>query len=147
MKRIIFLMAMLVISTCVFAQYADDVVYLEKIGNGGTRIFSVTLNRGKEKDKVKLASAANRGVIKALLFDGVENYNDGSPLVPDPYDTFALSIIDENKKAFNTYCKATEMEYTDPKDRTYVHYIVEVNHYNLLRLLKMRGSLKSDFKE
>lgn len=145
MKRIILMITVLIAAIGAFAQTNDDVVYLERVGNGGTRVFSVTLNMEKEKDLNKLSSAANRKLLKAILFDGVENYNQGQPLVANPDDSFANSIIDESKKAFNTYCKLTELENSEVK--TGQHFIIELNHYNLLRLLKMRGSLKSDFKE
>lgn len=145
MRRLLFLLGLLIVSIGTFAQTSDDVVYLEKIGNGGTRVFSVTVNMEKEKDLNKLSSAANRKLLKSILFDGVENYNQGQPLVADPGDAFANSIIDADKKAFNTYCKVTELENSEVK--TGQHFIIELNHYNLLRLLKMRGSLKSDFRE
>ena len=145
MKKLIFLCLMMAMSIGAFAQIVYDVEYLEKVGNGGTRVFCVTLPDNNEKDAKKLVSIANRAVIKAILFDGVENYNDGQPLVSDRMDTFANSIIDEDKKAYNTYCKLTEPESKDVKKGA--HFFVEVNHYNLLRLLKMRGSLKSDFRE
>ncbi len=145
MKRLLFLLGLLIASVSAFAQTTDDVVYLEKIGNGGTRIFSVSVYMEKEKDLTKLSSAANRKLLKAILFDGVENYNQGQPLVADRGDSFANSIIDEDKKAFNTYCKVTELENSEVK--TGQHFIVELNHYNLLRLLKMRGSMKRDFME
>lgn len=125
-----------------------DVTYLESIGNNGnTRVFAVTtpikvleVVTVDGKAKLKPEEQACRDVLNAILFEGVENYNDGQPLVSNPNDSFAKSLVNPKAKTFMSYCKSVELE-NSPTNKEAYHYIIELNHFNLLRLLKMRGSL------
>lgn len=62
-----------------------DVTYLESTGvNGNTRVFAVStpvktteIVTVDGKAKLKPEDLACREVLNAILFDGVENYNDG----------------------------------------------------------------------
>lgn len=137
------------------ASHAQDyqVTYLEKVGTGGTRVFAVQTSIKDEeietvdgKAKLKPAENACYQVLNAILFEGVENYNDGNALVFDRNNAFAKSIVNPKKKAFMTYCKAVELE-NSIKNKQVYHYIIEVNHFNLLRLLEMRGSLGNGFTD
>ena len=132
------------------ASYAQDakVTYLESTGNNGnTRVFSVTtpikvmeVASVDGKAKLKPEEQACREVLNAILFDGVENYNDGMALVANPNDAFAKSLVNPKTKTFMTYFKEIQLE-NSPTNKQVYHYIVELNHFNLLRLLKMRGSI------
>ncbi|MDE6402348.1 MAG: hypothetical protein K2K86_00895, partial [Muribaculaceae bacterium] len=92
------------------------------------------------KAKLKPEEQACREVLNAILFDGVENYNDGMALVANPNDAFAKSLVNPKTKTFMTYFKEIQLE-NSPTNKQVYHYIVELNHFNLLRLLKMRGSI------
>lgn len=148
------------IIACVgFATYAQDteVTYLERTGNNGSsRIFAVTINFSKKTKKtddvyvygddgkevkLKQEEYVCRNVLNAILFDGVENYNEGKPLVANPNDSFAKSLVNPKTKTFVTYFREIQPEHNPLTSTAKVyHYIVELNHYNLLRLLEMRGS-------
>lgn len=129
-----------------FAQ-DPEVTFLESAGNNGsTQVFSVTTPvKAMEvvtvdgKAKLKPEELACREVLNAILFDGVENYNDGRPLVANPNDSFAKSLVNPKTKTFMTYFKVVELENSATNKQAF-HYIVELNNFNLLRLLKMRGS-------
>lgn len=124
-----------------------EVTYLESAGNNGSsQIFAVTTpTKNVEvvttdgKAKLKPEEQACREVLNAILFDGVENYNEGMPLVANPNDSFARSLVNPKTKTFMTYFKEVQLE-NSPDNKQAFHYIVEVNNFNLLRLLKMRGS-------
>jgi len=130
------------------AQVAD-VTYLESSGkNGGTRVFAVTTAVKKVevetidgKEKLEPKEQACQKLLNAILFKGVENYNDGAPLVSNSNDAFARSLVNPKTKTFMSYCKEVQQENSSSNKSAY-HYIVELNNFNLLRLLKMRGSLK-----
>lgn len=130
-----------------FAQ-EPDVTYLESSGNNGnTRVFAVTapvkaidVETVDGKAKLKPEEQACREVLNAILFEGVENYNDGAPLVADRNDSFARSLVNPKAKAFMTYFKVVELE-NSPSNKAAYHYILALNQFNLLRLLKMRGSI------
>lgn len=148
MKRLFLSFVLASISFMAFAQNAD-VTFLERTGNNGsTQVFSVTTPvKAMEvvtvdgKAKLKPEELACREVLNAILFDGVENYNDGRPLVTNPNDSFAKSLVNPKSKTFMTYFKEVQLE-NSPDNKQAYHYIVELNNFNLLRLLKMRGSLK-----
>lgn len=137
------------VSLAAFAQNYE-VTYLESTGyNGSTRIFAVTTPVEEQKiGKVKLKpiEQACREVLNAILFVGVENYNQGKPLVANANDSFAKSLVDPKSKAFMTYFKDVQFENSE-KNKQVHHYIVELNHFNLLRLLKMRGSREEPYLE
>lgn len=124
-----------------------DVTYLECNGNNGsTRVFAVSTPikvvetvTVDGKAKLKPEEQACREVLNAILFDGVENYNDGMPLVANANDSFAKSLVNPKTKTFMSYFKDVQLE-NSPTNKQVYHYIVELNHFNLLRLLKMRGS-------
>lgn len=126
----------------------SNVTYLESTGNNGNfRVFAVTtqikaieITTVDGKAKLKPEEQACREVLNAILFDGVENYNDGMPLVANPNDSFAKSLINPKAKTFMTYFKSVQLE-NSPSNKQAYHYVVELNNFNLLRLLKMRGSL------
>lgn len=126
-----------------------EVTYLESAGNNGSsRIFAVTtpvkamdVVTVDGKAKLKPEEQACREVLNAILFDGVENYNDGEPLVANANDSFAKSLVNPKTKTFMSYCKEVQLE-NSPGNKQAFHYIVELNHFNLLRLLKMRGSIE-----
>ena len=80
-------------------------------------------------------------MLKAILFDGVENYNQGAPLVANANDSFAKSLVNPKTKTFMSYFKDVQLE-NSPNNKEAYHYIVELNHFNLLRLLKTRGSIE-----
>lgn len=138
----------LFISWSISAQNGN-VTYLESTGNNGsTRVFSVTtpvndveVITADGKVKLKPEEQACRDVMNAILFDGVENYNDGQPIVTNPNDSFAKSLVNPKTKTFMTYFKEVEIE-NSPKNKSSFHYIVELNQFNLMRILKMRGSIK-----
>lgn len=148
MKRLFLAFVLASISFMAFAQNAD-VTFLERTGNNGsTQVFSVTTPvKAMEvvtvdgKAKLKPEELACREVLNAILFDGVENYNDGRPLVTNPNDSFAKSLVNPKTKTFMTYFKEVQLE-NSPDNKQAYHYIVELNNFNLLRLLTMRGSLK-----
>ena len=148
MKRLFLSFVLASISFMAFAQNAD-VTFLERTGNNGsTQVFSVTtpvkamdVVTVDGKAKLKPEELACREVLNAILFDGVENYNDGRPLVTNPNDSFAKSLVNPKTKTFMTYFKEVQLE-NSPDNKQAYHYIVELNNFNLLRLLKMRGSLK-----
>jgi hypothetical protein len=125
-----------------------DVTYLESTGvNGNTRIFAVStpvktteIVTVDGKAKLKPEDLACREVLNAILFDGVENYNDGAPLVANPNDAFARSLVNPKTKTFVSYFKDVQLE-NSPSNKEVYHYIVELNNFNLLRVLKMRGSI------
>lgn len=131
------------------AAYAADVVYLESTGNnGGTHVFAVTtpvremqVETVDGKAKLKPEEQACRNLLNAILFEGVENYNDGMPLVANPNDAYARSLVNPKNRTFMTYCKEVLLE-NSPDNKQAFHYIVLLNNYNLLRLLKMRGSIQ-----
>lgn len=141
---------LLVVAFTALSGYGRDpnVTYLESTGNNGNfRIFSVTtpvrvveVPTVDGKVKLKPEEQACREVITAILFDGVENYNDGMPLVANPNDAFAKSLVNPKTKTFMTYFKDVQLE-NSPTNKEAFHYIVELNNFNLLRLLKMRGSI------
>lgn len=143
------LLLSLIVGCVGFAASAQkaDVTYLESSGNeGNTRVFAVTTPvKDMEvvtvdgKAKLKPEEQACREVLNAILFDGVENYNDGMPLVANANDTFARSIVNPKTKTFMSYCKNVQLE-NSPENKQAHHYIVELNNFNLLRILKMRGS-------
>ena len=148
-----YLMTMMFMAVLAITSNAQDakVTYLEKVGKGGTRVFAVQVPTKDEeietvdgKAKLKPAENACYQVLNAIIFDGVENYNEGNALVLDKNNAFAKSIVNPKKKAFMTYCKEVELE-NSIKNKQVYHYIIEVNHFNLLRLLGMRGSLSNDF--
>ena len=126
-----------------------EVTYLESVGNnGGTRVFAVTtptkavdVESVDGKAKLKPEEQACRDVLYAILFDGVENYNYGSPLVADPGDAFAKSLVNPKTKTFMSYFKNVELE-NSPSNKQVYHYIVELNNFNLLKLLRLRGSIQ-----
>lgn len=131
-----------------------EVAYLECTGNnGGTRVFSVT-TPVKEREivtvdgkaKLKPEEQACREVLNAILFDGVENYNQGMPLVNDANNSFAKSLVNPKTKTFMSYCKEVELE-NSPTNKQVYHYIIELNHFNLMRLLKMRGARNEPYLE
>lgn len=130
------------------AQVAD-VTYLESSGkNGGTRVFAVTTAVKKMevvtpdgKEKLTPAEQACQKLLNEILFNGVENYNNGAPLVSNENDAFARSLVNPKTKTFMSYCKEVKQENSPSNERAY-HFIVELNNFNLLRLLKMRGSIK-----
>lgn len=132
----------------------SNVTYLERRGNNGaTRVFAVTtpikdleIATLDGKAKLKPEEQACYQVLNAILFNGVENYNQGMPLVADSNDAFAKSIVNPKTKAFMTYCKEVALE-NSPTNKQAYHYIVEVNHFNLMRLLKMRGSRSEPYQE
>lgn len=138
----------LFISWSISAQNGN-VTYLESTGNNGsTRVFSVTTPVNDVevitvdgKVKLKPEEQACREVMNAILFDGVENYNDGLPIVTNPNDSFAKSLVNPKTKTFMTYFKEVEIE-NSPKNKSVYHYILELNQFNLMRILKMRGSVK-----
>ncbi len=151
MKSIILIFS-LFIALCGFAQ-KSSVAYLESVGKGGTRVFAVEapvkdteIATADAKAKLKPAEVACYKVINAILFEGVDNYNQGEPLVTNTNDAFAKSLVNPKTKTFMTYCKETALE-NSPNNKEVYHYIVEVNHFNLLKLLNMRGSLAKDFQE
>lgn len=135
---------------CLAASAGDyDIAYLESTGNNGsTKIFAVTtpvkpfeVESAGDKAKLKPEELACREVLKAILFEGVDNFNDGAPLVADPGDPFALSLVNPKNKTFTAYFKGVHLE-NSPSNKVAFHYIVELNNYNLMRLLKMRGSIE-----
>lgn len=131
-----------------FAQ-APDVTYLESLGNNGaTKVFAVAtptksleIQSFDDKGKLTPEEQACRAVLYALLFDGVDNYNDGRPLVTNTNDAFAKSLVNPKNKTFMAYFKDIQLE-NSPKNDKVRHFIVELNHFNLLRLLRMRGSIQ-----
>lgn len=131
-----------------FAQ-DSDVTFLERTGNKGSYcVFSVTtpvkpaeVVTVDGKAKLKPEEQACREVMNAILFKGVENYNHGIPLVSNTNDSFAKSIVNPKNKAFMTYFKDVQLENSLNNKQAY-HYFVELNNFNLLRLLQMRGSIK-----
>lgn len=127
----------------VSAQEVTGVNYIEKQGNGASRVFTVTVIPQKKIED--MVDEANRMVIKALLFDGVENYNAGRPLVDNPNNPFALSLVDQDKRVYKNYCKETHLEGSD--HRTNGHFVVVVNHFNLVRVLNMRKAITTPFSE
>lgn len=151
--RLILSSILLCICLCVSAQ-KPDVTYLERTGNNGSiRVFSVTtpveetkVETVDGKFKLQPKEVACREVMKAILFDGVENFNQGMPLVTNANDSFANSLINPKTKTFMSYFKVVELENTGKNKQAY-HYILELNHYNLMRLLKMRGSCRADYQE
>lgn len=148
------LMFLIVFVNLTVAAQQSNVTYLESTGNNGSsRIFAVTTPNKKVKvktvdgeEKLKPEEHACREVLNAILFEGVENYNQGMPLVANPNDSFAKSLINPKTKTFMSYCKEVQLENSIDNKQVY-HYIVELNHFNLLRLLKMRGSRKEPYLE
>jgi len=146
--RLLLLNIIALIGLVASAQMAD-VTYLESTGrNGGTRVFAVTtlvktaeMSTLDGKAKLKPEEQACFNLLNAILFDGVENYNDGVPLVSNRNDPFARSLVNPKTKTFMSYCKEVQLENSPSNEYAY-HYIVELNNFNLLRILKMRGSLK-----
>ncbi len=131
----------------------SSVEYLESVGKGGTRVFAVEapikdteIVTADGKGKLKPAEVACYKVLNAILFEGVPNYNQGDPLVTNTNDAFAKSLVNPKTKTFLTYCKETALE-NSPNNKEVLHYFVEVNHFNLLKLLNMRGSLAREFQE
>lgn len=123
-----------------------EVTYLESIGNnGGTRVFAVTTPAEKnikvDNTKLQPNELACMEVMKAILFEGVENYNQGNPLVANTNDVFAKSLVNPQTKTFMSYFKDVQLENSSKNEQAY-HFIVELNNFNLIRLLKMRGSIK-----
>ncbi len=131
-----------------------DVNYLDRSGNNGaTRVFSVTtpvndreISTAEGKAKLKPEEQACREVLNAILFEGVDCYNQGLPLVADKNDPFARSLVNPKTKTFMSYCKDVTLENSKKNKQAY-HFIIEVNHFNLLRLLKMRGSREAPYEE
>lgn len=146
--RLLLLYIIAFIGLVASAQVAD-VTYLESAGrNGGTRVFAITTPVKKVevetfdgKAKLTPEEQACLKLLNAVLFNGVENYNNGAPLVADRNDAFARSLVNPKTKTFMSYCKGVQLENTPTNELAY-HFIVELNNFNLLRLLKMRGSLK-----
>lgn len=126
----------------------SDVTYLESTGNNGsTRVFAVTtpirpvdVVSTDGKAKLKPDEQACREVLNAILFEGVENFNEGAPLVANPNDAFAKSLVNPKTRTFMSYFKEVQLE-NSPSNKQAFHYIVELNHFNLMRMLKMRGSI------
>ncbi len=151
--RLILSTILLSLAFIAFAQ-KPEVTYLERTGNNGSiRVFSVTtpvedvkVETVDGKAKLQPKEQACREVLSAILFDGVENYNQGMPLVSNRGDSFANSLINPKTKTFMSYFKVVELENT-PDNKYAYHYIVELNHYNLMRLLKMRGSRTEPYQE
>lgn len=137
------------IALSVSAQFGN-VAFIEQLGNdGATCVFTVTTppkpvyvpaTEGKGSARLTPEEFACREVLNAILFDGVENYNDGKPLVTNANDAFARSLVNPKTKVFMTYFK--KIEVTDRiNEKIESHFTVDLNNYNLLRLLKMRGSI------
>lgn len=121
----------------------SDVVYLEKVGNGGTRVFSIVVPvMDKEAETIDLAK---RTLINALLFEGVDNYNGGFPLVSNQDNVYAKEMIDPGKGQYRIYCK--EIYYENRNNRSLAYFTIVLNHFNLLRVLNMRKAMTSPFAE
>lgn len=144
------LLSLIIVCICAVASAQKyDVTYLESTGNNGsTMVFAVTTPVEKtevvfadNKAKLEPTELACREVLKAILFDGVENYNQGAPLVANANDSFAKSLVNPKTKTFMSYFKDVQLE-NSPNNKEAYHYIVELNHFNLLRLLKTRGSIE-----
>lgn len=121
----------------------SDVVYLEKVGNGGTRVFSVVVPvMDKEPETIDLAK---RTLINALLFEGVENYNGGFPLVSNPEHIYAKEMVDPNRGQYRIYSK--EIYYENRDSRSLAYFTIVLNHFNLLRVLNMRKAMDTPFAE
>lgn len=153
MPHLILLLFISFAGLCASAQ-KPEVIYLESAGNNGsTRVFSVTTAvKDREvvsadgKAKLKPEEQACRELLNAILFDGVENYNQGLPLVANSNDSFAKSLVNPKSKTFMSYCKEVKLENSASNKQAY-HFIVELNHFNLLRLLNMRGSRLEPYLE
>lgn len=143
------LLSILLAATAIVASAQDaNVAFLEQRGNNAaTCVFSVTtpikdteVTAVDGKAKLKPNELACREVLNTILFTGVENYNNGNPLVANTNDAYARSLVNPKAKAFMTYFKVVEQENSKDNKQTY-HFIVELNNFNLHRLLKMRGSI------
>ncbi len=151
--RLLLTFFIVLVNLTILAQQSN-VTYLERAGNNGSsRVFAVTTPIKKieveivdGKAKLTPEEQACREVLNAILFEGVENYNQGMPLVANPNDSFARSIVNPKTKTFMSYCKEVQLENSLTNKQAY-HYIVELNQFNLLRLLKMRGSREDPYLE
>lgn len=135
------------LSICTLSLFAQtnvgDVCYIEKQGNGSSRVFSVCVAPQKRIENME--EDADRTVINAILFNGVENYNGGKPLVSDEANAFAVSLVDKSKQLYKGYCKGTYLE--SSSDHCGGYFVVVVNHFNLLRVLNYRKAMATPFEE
>lgn len=114
-----------------------SVQYLEH--DGITTVFAVQATAQK---KSELEEAAKVAVMKAILFDGLENYNGGNPLVDTPTSRTA-DFLDQKKGKYRIFVRAVYRE----GDEDTNHFIVLVNNKRLVVSMKKSGNMKQDFVE
>lgn len=149
MRKILCFFLFCISSVIAWAQNADVQILEQRGNNGSICVFSVStpvkaikMSTVDGTAKLEPEEQACREVMYSILFDGVENYNGGAPLVGNLNDPFAKSLINPKSKSFMTYFKEVQLENSTKDKQLAFHYIVELNNFNLLRLLKMRGSIK-----
>lgn len=159
-----FLCSIFIIIAIMASAQGANVTLLEQRGNNnGVCVFSVTVpaqpQKPDGKTSLKPEEYACYEVLQAVLFKGVENYNDGLQLVLDTNDAFAKSLLNPKTRAFMTYFKKLVLENNEQSDKeaakrdgeknfnkykdgyTELHYIVELNNFNLIKVLTIRGSM------
>lgn len=100
-------------------------------------VFYVTVPYTKIKD---MKEDAQLSVFKAIMYNGLENLNNGRPLI-QRNTTYTADFLNTDKKKYSVFVKGIYHEGGE-KDKKYNnHIIVVVNYNSLLNTLKRTGSI------
>lgn len=133
---IMLLMAIAGMVNTVSAQ-TSDVQYLEH--DGITTVFAVESWAPKNDEAIEQAKIA---VMKAILFDGLENYNGGNPIIDTPTSRTS-DFLDQKKGKYRIFVRGVYRE----GDEDAGHFIVLVNNSRLVNSMKMSGNMTKAFVE
>jgi len=129
----IFLLLLCMCSLRVNAQ-ESKVQLIEQTGVNA--VFYVTVPYAKLKDMEQDAQLA---VFKAIMFDGLENFNDGKPLV-ERNTTYTADFLNTDKNKNAVFVKGIHHEGGERQKKINNRMIVVVNHKSLLSTLKRTGA-------
>lgn len=115
----------------------SGVQYLEH--DGITTVFAVESWASKSEDAIEQAKIA---VMKAILFDGLENYNGGNPIIDTPTSRTS-DFLDQKKGKYRIFVRGVYRE----GDGDAGHFIVLVNNSRLVNSMKMSGNMTKVFVE
>lgn len=100
-------------------------------------VFYVTVPYTKIKD---MKEDAQLYVFKAIMYNGLENLNNGRPLI-QRNTTYTADFLNTDKKKYAVFVKGIYHEGGEKDKKCNNHMIVVVNYNSLLNTLKRTGSI------
>ena len=140
-KKLFSLFCLLFLCGHLLAQQTDKVALVEN--DGKMAIFSVSASAPDNSDVVPTAI---RGLFEALINEGVEGFENGSPLMQKENPKWKANFFKEKNPPYMTYVKGIQSEGEPRKNNVGAYQttvLIKINADFLIRQLKAYGVMKS----